>query len=119
MAAAAAQTEDLQRVPLSDLALRLALELEAAVAIANDCQTALGEAAHEGFTERLEVRLQGLDLLQQRLDEVASLLRRLGAQGGGGAIPLHMFDEIRLSDVSRRLTGAEEISDAEREAEFW
>jgi hypothetical protein len=120
MPAAAAQTEDLApSVPLSDLAMRLAVELDQAVAIANDCQTALGEAAHEGFTERLEVRLQGLDLLQQRLDEVASLLRRLGAQGGGGAIPLHMFDEIRLSDVSRRLTGAEEISDAEREAEFW
>jgi hypothetical protein len=123
MALAAAKSEETDEpapgVPLSDLANRLAGELDFAVAIANDCQLALGEAAKEGFTEVLEVRLQALDLLSQRLDEVAILLRRLGAQGGGGAIPLHMFDEIRLSDVSRRLTGADAIEDAEREAEFW
>lgn len=120
MSAAAAKTEDVPGgVPLSDLAFRLAGELDEAVAIANDCQLALGEAVEEGFTERLEVRLQALDLLSQRLDEVATLLRRLGSQGGGGAIPLHMFDAIRLSDVSRRLTGADDIPEDEREAEFW
>jgi hypothetical protein len=126
MPSAAAKTEDsafsgdaVEGVPLSDLAMRLAVELDQAVAIANDCQSALGEASHEGFTERVEVRLQALDLLSQRLDEVATLLRRLGARGGGGAIPLHLFDEIRLSDVSRRLTGADEIPGDEREAEFW
>ncbi|HWA61372.1 MAG TPA: hypothetical protein VG939_08350 [Caulobacteraceae bacterium] len=107
-------------VPLSELAVRLADELEQTMAIAEDCQTALGEVMEHGLTQPLALRLQSLDLLTQRLDEVATLLRRLGRlDGGGGEIPLKMFDAIRLSDVSRRLTGAGEIAAAEREAEFW
>lgn len=106
-------------VSLRDLARRLAEELDGASGIAQDCQSALGEVVDEGMTEHLAVRLQALDLLSQRLDELSMLLKRLERFEGAGSIPMHMFANMRLTDVSRRLMGAEEISSVEREAEFW
>ena len=106
-------------VTLPDLARRLAGELEAASAIADDCQDAFSEVLERGMNEGLGARMQALDLLSQRLADVSALLHRLGELGGGGAVPLNMFDAMRLSDVSRRLTGGEPYEIAEREAEFW
>lgn len=106
-------------VSLRDLARRLADELDGASGIAQDCQSALGEVVDQGMTEPLAVRLQALDLLSQRLDELSMLLKRLERFEGAGSIPMHMFANMRLTDVSRRLMGAEEVSEAEREAEFW
>ncbi len=106
-------------VSLRDLARRLAEELDGASGIAQDCQSALGEVVDAGMTEPLAVRLQALDLLSQRLDELSMLLKRLERFEGAGSIPMHMFSNMRLTDVSRRLMGAEELSAAEREAEFW
>ncbi|MGA0599804.1 hypothetical protein ACO2Q3_03775 [Caulobacter sp. KR2-114] len=106
-------------VSLRDLARRLAEELDSASEVAQDCQGALGEVVEKGLTERLAVRLQALDLLSQRLDELSMLLKRLERLEGAGSIPMHMFANMRLTDVSRRLMGADEISASEREAEFW
>jgi len=111
--------EDADGVSLQDLARRLAEELDGASGIAQDCQVALGEVVDQGMTEHLAIRLQSLDLLSQRLDELSMLLKRLERLDGAGSIPMHMFANMRLTDVSRRLMGAEELSAAEREAEFW
>jgi hypothetical protein len=106
-------------VTLPDLARRLAGELEAAAAIADDCQDAFSDVLECGMNESLGARMQALDLLSQRLADVSALLHRLGDLRGVGAVPLRMFDGMRLSDVSRRLTGGDPYEIAEREAEFW
>lgn len=106
-------------VDLTDLARRLAGELDAAVAIADDCQFAFGEVLESGLTQALAMRLQALDLLSQRLGDVSSLLHRLGKMDAPGVVPLRMFDAMRLSDVSRRLTSGETHEPPERDAEFW
>ncbi|MBS0410651.1 MAG: hypothetical protein JSR86_12105 [Proteobacteria bacterium] len=110
---------DADSVSLKDLARRLADELDGASSVAEDCQSALGEVMEHGLTQPLAIRLQALDLLSQRLDELSLLLRRLERLDGGGSIPSHMFANMRLTDVSRRLMGADEIPAQEREAEFW
>ncbi len=106
-------------VSLKDLARRLAEELDGASAVAEDCQAALGEVMEHGLSQPLAMRLQALDLLSQRLDELSMLLKRLERLDGAGSIPMHMFSNMRLTDVSRRLMGAAEIPAQEREAEFW
>lgn len=110
---------DADGVSLKDLARRLAEELDGASGVAEDCQAALGEVMEHGLTQPLAIRLQALDLLSQRLDELSLLLKRLERLDGAGSIPMHMFADMRLTDVSRRLMGAAEISVQEREAEFW
>jgi hypothetical protein len=110
---------DADGVSLRDLARRLAEELDGASAVAEDCQSALGEVMEHGLTQPLAMRLQALDLLSQRLDELSMLLKRLERLDGAGSIPLHMFENMRLTDVSRRLMGAAELPAQEREAEFW
>jgi len=111
--------DEAEGVSLRDLARRLADELDSASEVAQDCQSALGEVVEHGMTEPLAVRLQALDLLSQRLDELSMLLKRLERFEGAGSIPMHMFANMRLTDVSRRLMGAAEIAASEREAEFW
>lgn len=106
-------------VSLKDLARRLAEELDGATAVAEDCQSALSDVMEHGLTQPLAMRLQALDLLSQRLDELSMLLKRLERLDGAGSIPLHMFENMRLTDVSRRLMGAAELPAQEREAEFW
>ena len=110
---------DADGVSLKDLARRLAEELDGASAVAEDCQAALGEVMEHGMSQPLAMRLQALDLLSQRLDELSMLLKRLERLDGAGSIPMHMFSNMRLTDVSRRLMGAAEIPAQEREAEFW
>jgi hypothetical protein len=110
---------DLEGVRVSDLARRIAVELEAAVFMADDCQAAFGEALESGLTQPLALRLQALDALSQRLDDVSGLLRRLAELDGGGVVPLRLFAAMRLSAVSRRLTGGDHADPVELETEFW
>ncbi|MDR3511496.1 MAG: hypothetical protein P4L73_07680 [Caulobacteraceae bacterium] len=108
-----------EAVAVGDLAARLADELAEAVAIAEDCQDALGEALGHDVRRDLAERLQRLDELTQRLADVAGLLARLSAGDDLGEASAQVFDGLKLSDLRARLSGGRISSAPSGEAEFW
>lgn len=104
---------------VAELSARLAEELSHAVAIAGDCQEALGEALGHDVRRDLAERLQRMDELTQRLADLANVLERLSAGADLGCAPLDVFDGLKLSDMRSRLSGARHAAAVSGDAELW
>jgi hypothetical protein len=102
---------------------RLADELTAATVMAEDCQEALGEALAEGLGDGLRrdlaERLQRLDELTQRLSDLAGLVERLAEGCEFGEAPTDLFDDLKLSDLRSRLSGARSAPVVTGDLDLW
>ena len=104
---------------LNDLARRVAHELENATALAERCQDAVAEITDRDGPGDCIIRLQALDGLTQHLQELARLFVRLSEADDLGRSPKNLFDDVKLSDLKRRLSGAGPIAEADDEPELW
>lgn len=104
---------------VAELSSRLAEELVNAVAIAGDCQEALGEALGHDVRRDLAERLQRMDELTQRLADLADVLARLSAGSDLGCAPRDVFDGLKLSEMKTRLRGARFTAAAAGDLELW
>jgi hypothetical protein len=101
-----------------DLVHRIAREMRMAAAIADDCQDALGEDQRLVLDHETSMRLQGLDLLSQQLIEIGRVLDSFAVLDIGGDISPALLDDVRLSDLKRRLIGAK-VEDVSPATDFW
>jgi hypothetical protein len=90
---------------LRDLVRRLAREMRIAASIADDCQDALGDDVRLSLDHETSMRLQGLDLLSQQLVEIGRVLDRVGEAESSSELSSVLLDDVRLSDLKRRLSG--------------
>ena len=110
---------DPEAMTLQDLMHRLAREMRIAAAIADDCQDALGEDEQLVLELRTSIRLQGLDLLSQQLIEIGRVLDRLVLAGVDGEVAHAVLDDVRLSDLQKRLAGVRAPLAAVSDASLW
>lgn len=104
---------------VQDLAHRLAREMRIAASIADDCQDALGEDERLVLDHETSMRLQGLDLLSQQLIEIGRVLDGFAElEIGSGQVSPDLLEDIRLSDLKRRLSGAP-AEDTRPATDFW
>jgi hypothetical protein len=110
---------DPQPLAVSDLARRMAGELEVAASLADECQSAMTDIIdHRLSREDLE-RFQGLDALSQMVGEIAAVLHRLAEEQGLGAASASVLEPVALAGLKRRLAGEAAGGDPSGEPELW
>lgn len=106
-------------LPLQDLVRRLAREMRIAASIADDCQDALGDDDALTLDHATAMRLQGLDLLSQQLLEIGRVLDRVGEAQSASMLSTVLLDDVRLSDLKRRLSGGAGDTATPVETDIW
>ena len=99
---------------------RMAREMRICAAIADDCQDALAEGdVYQAIDPAVVMRLQSLDLLSQQLIELGRVLDGVAGRTEPVAVCPSLLDEVRLSDLKRRLHGVEIEPEAPSPADVW
>ena len=104
---------------VQDLVSRLAREMRIAAAVVDDCQDALVIDEDTALDPAAAIRLQGLDLVSQQLIELGRVLDGLATSNDLGRVPAALLDDVRLSDLQRRLRGEVPASAPQVDVAVW